>query len=177
MKYIVLLRKINVGTQNRIAKKALEKAFIDLQFENVSSYINSGNIIFSSSKDKKTLKREIGKMLDELFGEPIQFLIKTKMELKRISDSIPKDWENDEEQKTDVAYLFDEVDSDNIKEKLPFKMDYVEVKYVKGALIWNLMRENQGKSQTTKLVGQKIYQHMTVRNVYTARYLGSITDK
>jgi uncharacterized protein (DUF1697 family) len=69
------------------------------------------------------------------------------------------------------------VDCDNIKDKLPFKMDYVEVKYVKGALIWNLMREDQGKSQTTKLAGQKIYQHMTVRNVNTARHLGSIDDK
>ncbi len=177
MKYIVLLRKINVGTQNRIAKKALEMAFIGLHYENVSSYINSGNIIFSSTKSKNSLTREIGKMLDKLFGEPIQFLIKTKMELKKIADSIPKDWENDEEQKTDVAYLFDEVDNDNIIEKLPFKMAYVDVKYVKGALIWNLMRENQGKSQTTNLVGQKIYQYMTVRNVNTARYLGSINDK
>lgn len=177
MKYIVLLRKINVGTQNRIAKKALEKAFTDLQYENVSSYINSGNIIFLSSKARNSLKREIGKMLHELFGEPIQFLIKTRMELKKIADSIPKNWENNEEQKTDVAYLFDEVDSDNIKEQLPFKMEYVEVKHVKGALIWHLMRENQGKSRTTKLVAQKIYQHMTVRNVNTARYLGNINDK
>jgi uncharacterized protein (DUF1697 family) len=173
MKYVVLLRKVNVGTENRIAKKELEKGFCDLLYENVSSYINSGNILFSSAKEKVQLKIEIEKKLESLFGKPILFLIKTKSEMKKISDSIPKEWENDEEQKTDVAYLFDEIDGKDIIEKLPFRMEYVSVKYVKGALIWNVARINQTKSQMTKLVGERIYQYMTVRNVNTARYLGN----
>jgi uncharacterized protein (DUF1697 family) len=172
MKYIILLRKINVGTENRIAKKDLVNAFVRLGYENVSSYINSGNIIFTSSKEKNILEKEIGKMLNGLFGVPIQFLIKTESEMKKIADAIPENWENNDEQKTDVAYLFEEIDEKSIVGKVPFKKEYVEIKYVKGALIWNVLRRNQEKSQTARIVGLKIYQNMTVRNVNTARYLG-----
>ena len=52
MKYIILLRKINVGKDNRIDKKSLEETFTILGFTNVEIYINSGNVVFTSSKGK-----------------------------------------------------------------------------------------------------------------------------
>ncbi len=40
----------------------------------------------------------------------------------------------------------------------------------------NVLRENQGKSQLTKLISNKIYKRMTIRNVNTVRYLGNVNN-
>lgn len=50
-KYIALLRGINVGGKNKITLPALKKTFEGIGFQDVLTYINSGNIIFSSTID------------------------------------------------------------------------------------------------------------------------------
>jgi uncharacterized protein (DUF1697 family) len=45
------------------------------------------------------------------------------------------------------------------------------VKYVTGAILWSVHRENVTKSGMMKLAGSKIYQQMTIRNVNTTRQI------
>jgi len=174
MKYIILLRKINVGKDNRISKQALKEAFEALAYEDVEIYINSGNVLFSSSKEKAELRQEIDPMLEALFAASIDFLIKTQAEMLEIAQAIPENWENNSEQKTDVAYLFEEIDDERISAKVPAKKEYLDLRYLKGALIFHVSRENQMKSQYSKIVSSPIYKHMTLRNVNTARYLAGL---
>jgi uncharacterized protein (DUF1697 family) len=171
MRYVALLRKINVGTANRIEKKRLESAFVDLGYEGVEIYINSGNVLFGSAKKKAEIAREVDEALAALFGAPIGFLLKTAREMRAIGDAIPEAWENDEEQRTDIAYLFPEADRPGIVEELPFKGGLVRVIYAKGALIMNVAREQVTASRYAKLIGTELYKRMTLRNANTARYL------
>ena len=55
MKYVAFLRGINVGGKNKIKMETLREMFSALDYENVKSYINSGNVIFETRKtnDKK----------------------------------------------------------------------------------------------------------------------------
>ena len=48
MRYVLLLRGINVGGKNKVSMDDLKKSLSDAGFEDVSSYINSGNLFFSS---------------------------------------------------------------------------------------------------------------------------------
>ena len=48
MKYIALLRGVNVGGKNKVAMGDLRVCFESLGFENVTTYINSGNVVFDS---------------------------------------------------------------------------------------------------------------------------------
>jgi uncharacterized protein (DUF1697 family) len=176
MKYIVLLRKINVGKENRVSMKTLEDVFVSLGYKEVATYINSGNVIFKTTKSKPIIIREIDNALFELFKSRIQFVIKTSKEMEIIRDAIPKKWENDNEQKTDIAYLFDEIDKPGIINELPIKKEFVKVIYIKGALIWNVTRKNLIKSQLSKIAGNKLYKQMTIRNVNTARHLSNISE-
>lgn len=171
MKYVALLRGINVGTTKRIEMKKLKAMFEKNGFENVSTYINSGNVLFESTKKKQMIHDEIKLNLHNKFGFDIPILIKTIKELQQIVDKIPTTWVNDETQRTDVAYLFDTVDSIEIISKLPFQKEYIDVRYTKGALFWNVLRNNYNKSHLNKLIGHELYQYMTVRNINTARYL------
>ena len=153
--------------------KKLKAFFETLGCTNVSTYINSGNIFFESDESKETLYKKIEAGLKKEFGFDIPLLIKTKQEIKKIADAIPKTWQNDEEQKTDVAYLFTNADSEDIIDVLPVKKEFVDLRYVGGAIVWNVKRKDVNKSQLVKMISHKAYKSMTVRNVNTARYLAN----
>jgi uncharacterized protein (DUF1697 family) len=174
MKYAALLRGINVGTTKRIEMKKLKAVFEKTGYSNVSTYINSGNVIFESVKPSKTLRTEIESILQKELGFLIPTVVRSIKELRRIADAIPANWANDETQRTDVAYLFDEIDSSGTLAALPVKKDFVDARYTKGAIFWNVQRVNYNKSRLNKLIGHELYRHMTVRNVNTARYLAGL---
>lgn len=176
IKYIALLRGINVGGNRKVEMKRLKGLFETLGYSNVVTYINSGNVIFESDLQQKTLQKEIPEKLTKEFGFEIPTLIKNKKEIIRIANSIPKEWKNDSEQKTDVAYLFPEIDSKKLVDDLPVKKQFIDVRYIKGAIIWNVKKKDYNKSHLNKIISLKQYQLMTVRNVNTARYLAENYD-
>lgn len=171
MKYVALLRGINVGGNRKVEMKKLKSLFESFGYINVSTYINSGNVIFESEDEPKTILKKVNSGFETYFGFEIPTLIKTQKEMKNISDAIPQNWQNDSVQRTDVAYLFPEIDSIKIIDELPFKKEFIEVHYVKGAIYWNVRRENVYKSNLGKIIGHRLYKSMTVRNVNTARFL------
>lgn len=172
MKYIALLRGINVGGNHKVEMTKLKKIFETLGYTNVSSYINSGNIIFETNKKKNLVYKELGDSFKKAFRFDIPTLIKTQKEISEVAKAIPKGWENNDQQKTDVAYLFPEIDTKKMVDSLPINKDFSSIRYVKGAVIWNVERKNYNKSRLNKVIGSTLYQYMTVRNVNTARFLG-----
>jgi uncharacterized protein (DUF1697 family) len=170
MQYVTLLRGINVGGNHKVEMKKLKRLFESQGYFNVSTYLNSGNVIFESKEkiDLNKLSSEINKQ----FGYSIPILVKTIDEMKLISKSIPVDWKNDTDWKCDVAYLFDEIDSKNFIDDLPIEKQFLDIRYIKGAMFLRVNRKNYSKSHINKLISHKYYQSMTIRNVNTARFLG-----
>ena len=173
MDYIALLRGINVGNSVKINMKELKALFEQCGFSNVSTYINSGNVLFKSNDKKNSITENIQKALHITTGNEVKVLVKTKSEMVKIANTIPDDWQNNDDEKTDVAYLFESIDNENIINKLPIKKEYIQVIYVEGALIWNVRREDYNKSHLNKIISHKVYKDMTIRNVNTARYLAN----
>jgi uncharacterized protein (DUF1697 family) len=171
MRYIALLRGINVGGNQKIEMKKLKALFESLGCTAVSTYINSGNVFFESGESRENLHKKVETSLKKEFGFDIPALIKTMHEIKKIADAIPGTWQNDSEQRTDVAYLFKDIDSKETVDMLPVQKEFIDIKYVGGAIIWNIKRINIYKSRLAKIISHKLYQSMTVRNVNTARYL------
>ena len=169
--YVALLRGINVGGKRKVEMKRLKKLFENMSCANVTTYLNSGNVLFESNTKQETLQKEIPKKLKKEFGFAIPTLIKTEKEIKEIAKAIPKTWKYDSEQYTQIAYLFPEVDSKNIIDEFPVQKEFIKMKYTKGAVIWNIKRENYNKSHLNYIFALKLYQYMTVRNVHTARSL------
>lgn len=177
MKYIALLRGINVGGNRRVEMKRLKALFEAQGYINVSTYINSGNVIFESDAKQSIIGEDIKTFLKKEFGFDIPTLVKSELEMKRIAEAIPLNWKNDTEHKTDVIYLFEEIDSEKIIEELPIKKEYLDIRYTQGALLWNIDRANYNKSQINKIIGHKLYKMMTIRNVNTARFLAGIVKR
>lgn len=56
MRYVLLLRGINVGKTNKVAMADLKTNLAKMGFENPVSYINSGNLLFDSKAPEKKIK-------------------------------------------------------------------------------------------------------------------------
>ena len=100
MKYVALLRGINVGGNKKVERKRVKTFFEYLGGTNVSTYINSGNVVFEFEGDREELFDKVKTNLKNEFGFEIPVLIKTQQELREIAKAIPKEWQNDTEQKT-----------------------------------------------------------------------------
>jgi len=80
-----MLRGINVSGQKKIAMKDLKSLYESLQFNNVVTYIQSGNVIFSSNKsDVAKLSRIIEKEIDQVYGYVVPVIIRTAAEFKKV---------------------------------------------------------------------------------------------
>jgi uncharacterized protein (DUF1697 family) len=83
--YIAMLRGINVGGKRIIKMEVLKKIFSDLEFQNIQTYIQSGNIIFQSKSTKiDELQEKISsEILKTLFFE-VPVIVKDKREFDEI---------------------------------------------------------------------------------------------
>lgn len=176
-KHLALLRGINVGGKCKVAMSELKTAFSRCGFTEVQTYINSGNVIFVSettneSKMVKTIETE----LEKTFGFFIPCVIVSATTFKKIAAAIPEQWQNNPEQKTDVLFLWEPYRNQSSLSILETKPDPTieETIYSNGAIIWHVIRTNYYKSGMATFAKNKLYKHMTARNVNTVRKLASM---
>ncbi|MCM3764477.1 DUF1697 domain-containing protein [Neobacillus niacini] len=172
MVYIALLRGINVGGKNKVDMKLLKQTFEQAGMNDVVNYINTGNIIFSNNGLSKTeLSRILEEAIHKDFGLQIKVVVRSFEDVSKIINAIPDTWKNDNDIKSDVLFLWEEIDDESVLENLAIKPNIETVKYVPGAILWSVDRKNVTKSGMSKIIGSKIYKQITVRNVNTARKL------
>lgn len=115
------------------------------------------------------LKSKVEKVIEKEFGFAVPTLILSQKQIEAVYKKVPKNWTNDAEQKTDVLFLWPEIDNRNILQKIVINPDIERVLYESGALVWNIDRKNVTKGNGIKLVKSDIYPKMTARNINTVR--------
>ncbi|HKJ81884.1 MAG TPA: DUF1697 domain-containing protein [Ignavibacteriaceae bacterium] len=174
MIYVALLRGINVGGNNKVEMKKLKTTFELLGFTKVVTYINSGNIIFEEmSKEQNVIESEIERAIKQDFQLEIKVLIRNSEDIETICRELPITWIKNEMMRTDVMFLWEKFDSPEIIELLQIN-PVDNVKYLSGAVLWNVEGKNYSKSGMIKLMGTELYKNMTIRNVNTVRKLHQI---
>jgi len=89
-KFIVLLRGINVSGQKKIVMADLREILKTLKFEEVETYIQSGNIILRSKEGHNDkIAEKVEKGIADNFGFDVPVLVKKYEELKTIFDNNP----------------------------------------------------------------------------------------
>ena len=91
MKYIVLLRGINISGKNKISMAELKNE-LSKKYQNVLTYLNSGNVILDSDKDKEYVMNDIYNIIKNRFNLDIPVFVITSSELEDILKSSPKWW-------------------------------------------------------------------------------------
>lgn len=178
MKYVALLRGVNVGGAHRVSKTDFKAVLEGLGFCDVLIYINSGNAVFTSVTRPQTHKVQAA--LEQFFGFSIPTLIVSADQLQAIANAIPSDWTNDPPkpdksgQKSDVLFLFPEANTPEIITRVGYCPDVETMLYVDGAILANVSRKNQSKYSLARIIGTPLYQQMTVRNITTVKKLAAL---
>lgn len=177
MIYVALLRGINVGGNNKVDMKELKKVFEEAGMSSVKTYINSRNIIFA---DRLHKKEELPGILEAAilahFDLSIKVLVYSFGDFQRIAASIPENWTNDKDMKSDVWFLWPEADNAVVLEELAIKPEIDRVTYVPGAVLWSVDKAYVTKSGMQKVIGTKLYKLVTIRNVNTVRKLSGLME-
>ncbi len=88
--YIAILRGINVSGKNVIRMDHLRSLFVSLGFRNVSTYIQSGNVLFlAASADEQQLTETIYQAIRNEFGFDVPVIIRNQPELMTIINGNP----------------------------------------------------------------------------------------
>jgi uncharacterized protein (DUF1697 family) len=176
MTYVAFLRGVNVGGKSIVSMAAIKGALVALGLSDVRTYINSGNIIFSTrASDVQRLTARIEKALEQHTGMAIKVLVMEHKTLKKIVDAIPRNWVDDKTMRTYVLLLWKELDNRGILDRLPVKPGVDELMYTPGAVVWRVDRENVGRSQMNRIVGTPVYKKITMRSANTMRKLNALS--
>jgi len=176
MTYVAFLRGVNVGGNSIVSMAAIKEALIALGLTEVRTYINSGNVIFSTAaSDAHKLATRIEKALEQHTGMAIKVLVMDHKALKKLVEAIPPDWVDDKTMRTYVLLLWKELDVPGILDRLPARPEVDELRYFPGAVVWRVDRENVARSHMNKIVGTPIYKKITIRSANTVRKLNELS--
>ena len=168
MRYVALLRGINVGGRTLVKMGDLKACFESLGFGGVSTYIASGNVLFESDEaDAATLTTTIEGAIQSRFELPVKVVVLDQTAYARIVKAIPKPWIGDGTVRVNVAFVRRGTDSDQVVRGLEPDPAIEEVKAVDGAILWATRRDSLNRSVMRKLIGGAAYKELTVRNLNT----------
>lgn len=169
VKYIALLRGINVGGNNIIKMQDLKIAFEKMGFQFVKTYIQSGNVLFQTDiTDIPKIELTIEKELSKKFNYEAKVLVRSEKEMESIISHFPKIFDNPD-WKHNVIFITGTLDHKDILKQFEIKKDIEEMSYYKGVLYWSAMMERISSSTMLKLSSRKEYKQMTVRNINTTK--------
>jgi uncharacterized protein (DUF1697 family) len=171
--FVALLRGVNVGGNRIVSMSALKQSFETIGLEDVSTYINSGNVLFRSKEtDARKLERRVERMLVNEYKVESRVLIRSFSEIAKLIAHWPADW-NDHARgwKYNVIFLSRAIDSRRILKRLNPKPDIENVIYLPGTLLWSARGDALGRTSMLKLGRQATYQEVTVRSSNTVRKL------
>lgn len=176
--FVALLRGVNVGGNNMISMRSLKESFEAMGFANVTTYINSGNIIFQSKEDDpRKLEKKIEQMLSSDYQLDSKVVIRSLPEMEKLVKALPRSWDSDTDWRYNVIFLRHSIDSEKVLDELPANSDIEQVVYRPGALLWSLQAKEATRSKFVKLSSRKIYKDMTIRNLNTTRKLYDLMQK
>ena len=113
LRYILLLRGVNVGGKNKVSMSELKSLLLAACFEDIDSYINSGNPFFTSFQKPESCIKKIGRVLDDNYNFAIPFALMTKDEYLEERASLP-DWWYENLARKDVLFFSCGLDTSNI---------------------------------------------------------------
>ena len=177
MVYVALLRGINVGGKNKMEMARLKATFESAGMKDVTTYINSGNVVFTDNRRKPaTITRTLEKVIEAHFGFAIKVLIRDLPSIKKLLKALPDSWTNDSKMRCDVLFLWESFDKKEVLNELSWKPEIEDVVYVSGAVIWRIDRPNVNRSRLFKIIGTDLYRGMTIRNCNTVRKLAELME-
>ena len=159
----------------------LKKEFETLGFENVITYLNSGNVIFTSNiQDENTITNTIHKMIEEKFKLDIPVFIIEASKLKELLENQPEWWgPANKEIYDNIIFIIPPTTYEEVYKALGEpKQELEKIKEYKNNIFWSYSLKDYRKTNWwAKTANTSISQSITIRTANTMRKVLEICDK
>ena len=173
MKFIALLRGINISGKNKISMIELKKELEENKYRNVFTYLNSGNVIFESNIDnKENIMQDIHRIIKIKFNLEIPIFILTQLELENILSNQPKWWGTDNKDIYDnIIFIIPPFKYEDVYKAIGDpKEDIEKVKEYNNVIFWSYDLKNYRKSNwLVKTASTSIKDKITIRTANTMK--------
>lgn len=172
-RYIAFLRGINISGKNKVPMVELKNGFENLKFIEVKTYLNSGNVIFSSAdEDIMKLTSMIEKMIKEHFDLDIPVFVLLREQLEEILNNAPEWWGDKNKEIYDnlifiipparFADVYDEIGEPN--------KELERIQEYKNVIFWSFSRKDYQKTNWwDKTASADISSKLTIRTANTVK--------
>ena len=181
MKYIALLRGINISGKNKTSMSELKKLLEENNYQNVSTYLNSGNIIFECNIDnKETIMDNIHTLIKTKFLLDIPVYITTDKELENILNNSPKWWGSSNKEIYDnLIFIIPPTKYEEVYNTIGSPKEGLEqIEEYNNCIFWSFDLNNYRKSNWwVKTASTDIKDKITIRTANTMRKILEICQK
>lgn len=171
--YCAFLRGINISGKNKIAMSDLKMQMENLGYSDISTYLNSGNVTFSTNcQDVSNVRYDIENMIRNYFGYDISVYVLEKRDLQQIIDNAPEWWGTGDKEKYDNLIFILSNDSpqevSNLIGSVSEGLEQVEI--YQNIVFWTFDRKSYQKCNWwKKTASSEIADKLTIRTAGTIR--------
>ena len=175
-RHIVLLRGINLPRHKRVSMPELRAALEDAGFDDVKTYVQSGNVVLSSRASSKTVAQKVGTIIADRFGLEVDVVVRTKDELAKVVARDPFEKAASEPKRYQVTFLDAEPDAEALA-KLEAAATGGERLVASGRELYTWHPAGIGRSKLAALLaGPRLGVTATARNWTTVTTLLALAD-
>lgn len=172
-RYIAFLRGININGKNKVPMAELKKSFENQNFSQVKTYLNSGNVIFSSAEDHlDKLTDQIETMIKKQFGFDVPVFVISKEELDTLLHNAPDWWGNDDKEIYDnLIFILPPITFHEVFREIGEpKEAFEKIEPYKNAVFWSFSRKDYQKTNWwAKTASASVSRKLTIRTANTVR--------
>ncbi|HEV2412762.1 MAG TPA: DUF1697 domain-containing protein [Candidatus Saccharimonadales bacterium] len=175
--YVAFLRGVNVGGNGLIKMSELKDALAAHGFQDVRTYIASGNVIFSSeSGDKDALTKSVASVIEKTFSLNVSVAIFRADDWKQVIKAAPPWWGKDKTWRHNIFILIEPYEIAKLVTTIgTLRTGMEKLKVGDGVLYQSIAIEAIGKGVTgSKLIANSAYKQISIRNYNTARKLAEL---
>lgn len=178
-RYVALLRGINVGGRNRIPMADLRDAIVAEGYGAVSTYIQSGNVLFESDEDRTSLEEALEATLARRLGVDVAVVVRSRRQMSNVVHRSPAGFgEEPDLYHSDVVFLKAPLTPAQAMRVVEVREGVDQVWPGTGALYFARLSARRSQSRLSRIVGTREYQLMTIRSwSTTTKLLGLLRDR
>ena len=175
-RYALLVRGINVGGKNKVVMAELRQKLTDLGLGKVETYINSGNIFFTSTDPKVRLVEKLEAFFAVHYPFIQSFSLLSQEDYEEELNNLPA-WWNEDLTRKDVLFYTESLDVDQVIEKVnSLELKDEVVHFGKHGIFWGKFSEESyyATAYHKHLLKMPFYRNITIRNAKTFEKIGQM---
>lgn len=176
-RFVALLRGINVGGRNPVPMAALRDAFTEHGFTDVRTYIQSGNVLFSSTLPAGDVEDEVETMLERHVGSRLVVVVRSERQFRSVVANAPDGFGAQPDTfHSDVVFLRSPLTPARAMTTVELRDGVDRVWKGTGVLYFERLGAERTKSRMSRITQHPEYQQMTIRSWSTTTKLLAMLD-